>query len=562
MPILTRMLAPYLPVSAPLSQTGSSFNTLQSTGGLIYLGANPTGGPVVTEDNATELSAVYRCIAIIAETCGALELKTYDIDSTGMPVYVQSVFDRHLWDRPNPEMTRAAFWTTAFAWKVATGNAYLYAVTGASGLVVELWPLASRRVKVGRSKDGRKVYLIDNEIPEVDIAYGGNVIQIPGFGFDGLQGLSPIRSAAISLGLARAAEEYAARTFSQGSTPGGVIQTDSVLTGEQAEALSTRWERYHRGLANSHRTAVLDRGAKYTSVSINPEDAQLLETRKFQTVEIGRWFGVPPHLIGDVERSTSWGTGIEEQGRGFVTYTLNAHIEAFQQVVSDTLLGGTSRYVRWDTSPLLRGNLASMMGAYKTGIEGRIIKPNEARAELDMPPYEGGDDFQSATLSTDDVNSLGVLVRAGFDPVDSAKALGFPPIKHSGNPPVTVQAEARAEELRAPINVPSYISANARRGLAWNADGLGGDGLVDRTLREARMMADGSVSEDKVRRMSAWFARHLVDLDRPQNSNPDNDDYPGPGAVAWALWGGSPTNPRQAMDWADAKVAALDRAEE
>ena len=557
MPILTRMLEPYLPIASP--RTGKSFNTLQAPGGLIYLGTNPTGGPVVTEENAVELSAVYRCIAIIAETCGSLDLLTYDKTDSGAAVYVQSVFDRYLWDKPNPEMTRAAFWTTAFAWKVATGNSYIYAVPTATGLVAELWPLASSRVKVGRSKDGRKVYLLDNEIPEVDFAYGGNVIQVPGFGFDGMQGMSPIRAAAVGLGLARAAEEYAARTFSQGSTPGGVIQTDATLTGQQAEDLSVRWERYHRGLSNSHRTAVLDRGAKYQSVSINPEDAQLLETRKFQTVEIARLFGVPPHLIGDVERSTSWGTGIEEQGRGFVTYTLSAHIEAFQQVISCTLLSGTTRYIRWDTTPLLRGNLASMMGAYKTGIEGRIIKPNEARAELDMPPYDGGDQFQSASLSVEDVNSLGVLVRSGFDPVDAAKALGFPPIKHTGMPPVTVQSESRSGELRARVQVPSYISANAERGLAWNAEGLSGDGLTDGTVREAREMAGGSVTEDKVRRMSAWFARHRVDLDRPQNSNPDNEDYPGPGAVAWALWGGSPTNPRQAMDWADAKVAALDR---
>jgi len=117
-------------------------------------------------------------------------------------------------------------------------------------------------------------------------------------------------------------------------------------------------------------------------------------------------------------------------------------------------------------------------------------------------------------------------------------------------------------QVKARVDVPSYISANAERGLAWNAEGLAGDGLVDRTVREARELAAGSVTEDKVRRMSAWFARHLVDLDRPQNSNPDNEDYPGPGAVAWALWGGSPTNPRQAMNWADAKVASLDRAEQ
>ena len=166
----------------------------------------------------------------------------------------------------------------------------------------------------------------------------------------------------------------------------------------------------------------------------------------------------------------------------------------------------------------------------------------------------------SALTSALGIDSLTVAERAALmaQMSDGDVDAAFVPLLHTAQSRIASALTRAAASVRVRVDVPSYISTNAERGLAWNADGLAGDGLTDGTVREARELADGSVTEDKVRRMSAWFARHLVDLNRPQNSNPDNEEYPGPGAVAWALWGGSPTNPRQAMDWADAKVAALD----
>ena len=298
---------------------------LQSAGGLVFLGRTGAGQNI-TKDTAPEVSAFARCVQLIAAANAQFPLHTFistmSADGTEVPKRVRSQFDKILWGMPNDEQVPYVFWRIVFGHLASAGNAYLYVPGGGGAIPTEWWPLEPHRVAPLRLKDGTKGYMIDGRVALRDFMQGGEIIHIPGFGYDGLRGYNPIVLGAEQLGLARAAELYAGSIFDKGSPPGAVLSTDQKLTKVQADSLRDRWESLHRGVDNAHRVAVLDAGAKYASVSVDPETAQLLETRKFQVVEIARRMGVPPHLVGDVERSTSWGTGIEEQGRGFVTFTM------------------------------------------------------------------------------------------------------------------------------------------------------------------------------------------------------------------------------------------------
>lgn len=369
----------------------------QTSGGIVWLGRSKAG-PFVSQTTAPQVSAFYRCVRIIAAACGAFPLHVYEpqTDDQGRTYgkLVQSVFDELLWGMPNPEHVPMVFWRLVFGHLASAGNAYIY-VPSTGQLPEEMWPLAPDRVVPLRNKAGEKVYMVDGRIALTDFINGGEIIHVPGFGYDGLKGYNPIELAANALGLAMAAEEYAAGVFSDGGVPGGTLQTDQKLSKTDADALRDRWEELHSVGAGgkSHRTAVLDSGMTYQEVSVTPETAQLLETRKFQVVEIARMMGVPPHLVGDVERSTSWGSGIEEQARGFVTFTLEDYYVPAEQTITHVFLAGTPRYAKFNTGALLRGNLLERYQTYEIGIRSRVLNPNDARVLEELAPYEGGDDY-------------------------------------------------------------------------------------------------------------------------------------------------------------------------
>jgi HK97 family phage portal protein len=195
-----------------------------------------------------------------------------------------------------------------------------------------------------------------------------------------------------ALGLAVAAEEYGARLFGSGSLMAGVLQTDQRLDEDHAKALKARWRQKMAGLAHAHEIAVLDSGAKFQPVSFPPEDSQFIESRKFQVVEIARLYGIPPHMLGDVERSTSWGTGIAEQGIGFNVYTLRPWLARIEQTLSNELLPRGVN-CRFDVSELLRGDAKSELEAHQVAVLSGQETPNEARAARGMPPLPGGDEL-------------------------------------------------------------------------------------------------------------------------------------------------------------------------
>ena len=212
-------------------------------------------------------------------------------------------------------MSAPVFWATVLGHEVLTGNAFIWVVTDSNRMPVELWPVEPNRVQVGRHPDtNNKVYLIDGVVPQADF-FGpqqGNIMHVMGLSLDGLRGLSPIAKGNQSMALGLAAERAATSSMTSGSTPGGILSTEQVLSQEEAKAASEGWEQMHGGPAKAGKIAVFGKGTKWLQTQMNPDDAQLIETRKFQVSEVERWFGIPPHLMFDADKTTTWGAGIAE----------------------------------------------------------------------------------------------------------------------------------------------------------------------------------------------------------------------------------------------------------
>ena len=222
-----------------------------------------------------------------------------------------------------------------------------------------------------------------------------DVLHIPGLGFDGLVGYSPIAMAKNAIGMASACEEYGASFFANGASPGAVLEHPGVL--KDPEKVRTAWQEAYGGPHKANRVAVLEEGMKFTPISINPQEAQFLETRKFQLDEIARIFRIPPHMIGDLEHATF--SNIEEQSLEFVQYTLQPWLVRWEQAMQRTLLKPEEKknyFIRFNVDGLLRGNYATRMQGYATGINNGFMCPNDIRAleNLDLIPDElGGNTF-------------------------------------------------------------------------------------------------------------------------------------------------------------------------
>lgn len=354
---------------------------------LEWMGPGRTSARVgVNERRALAVMAVWRAVNLIAGTSAGLPLQPYREDGEArIRVGPESQAGRLL-DDPHPDMTKFELWETVYGHLLLWGNAYVLKVRNGLGQVVELWPIHPGRVRAGRADDGTKVYE----------ANGGQhswtdyeVLHIPGFGYDGICGVSPVRLAREGLGLALAAEEFGARFFGSGSLMSGILQTEQRLTQPQADAIKAQWKAKVSGIGNAHDVAVLDSGAKFQQMSIPPGDAQFLESRQFQVTEIARMFGIPPHMLMQTEKSTSWGTGIEQQAIGFVTYTLQPWLTRVEQRVTKMLQPGTV-YARYNVEGLLRGDSAAQAQFFTSMFQLGALSTNEIRAYKELPPVEGG----------------------------------------------------------------------------------------------------------------------------------------------------------------------------
>ena len=370
----------------------------------FFTGMSASGKPV-SQRSAMQMTAVYGCVRILSEAVASLPLQFYRYNDEGgkekatdHPLY----FILH--DEPNPEMTSYVFRETLMTHLLLWGNAYAQIIRNGKGEVMALYPLMPDRMTVGRDDEGRLYY--DYTTPQDDDVAGRKgtnkeykttrlrpyeVLHIPGLGFDGLVGYSPIAMAKNAIGLAIATEEYGSKFFANGAAPSGVLEHPGTI--KDPEKVREAWQAAYGGSGNSNKIAVLEEGMKYTPISITNEQAQFLETRKFQIDEIARIFRVPPHMIGDLEKSSF--NNIEQQSLEFVKYTLDPWVCRWEQAMAKSLLSPAEKgkYVfTFNVDGLLRGDYQSRMSGYATGINNGFMSPNDVRRleNLDLIPDEDG----------------------------------------------------------------------------------------------------------------------------------------------------------------------------
>lgn len=359
---------------------------LTSSSLLEYLGgAELDAGVSVSERSSLHMPAVWRAVSIIAGVSSALPLHTY---KAGTKERVPS----SLLADPHPELTPVELWRLCYAHRVLWGNGYLQKVRNGAGVVKELWPVTPDRVRVDREKPTAeeptgKVFWITDDWGAVHRKTPREILHIPGLGYDGVTGCSPVRLAAQGIGLAQAAEKSAARLFGSGNMLGGILQTEQRLDPEQANALKERWKAKMSGVQNAHEVAVLDSGASFQPVTMPYRDAQFLESREFQVVEIARMFGVPLFLLMETAKSTSWGTGLEQQAQGWVTFDLApTWLTPTEQRVTKELLPPGKEYAKYALAGLLRGDSAGRATFYRAMRDVGAYSANDIRALEDLTP--------------------------------------------------------------------------------------------------------------------------------------------------------------------------------
>jgi HK97 family phage portal protein len=361
---------------------------LTDTSILEMLGMEQTfSGKNVNEITALGLPSVWRAMQVTCNVPAALPFHAYrQVNASRVKAVGQGA---KLLDDPHPDMTPFELWQTVYFHRKAWGNAYLRKLRNQLGQVVELWPVHPGRVKVGRESDGgRKVYAIDGG---KEVLSDREILHLPGLGYDGICGVSPIRAARESIGMGLAAQEYGARLFGSGALATGILQTEQRLTQPQADALAKRWKEKRTGLQSAHDTVVLDKGAQFHQLSINPDDSQFLESRRFQVVEVCRWFGLPPFLMFETEKSTSWGTGLEQQALGWVKFDLGSDLTAVEQRVTKHVLRPAEDYAKYSIEGLLRGDSKARAAFYTSMWNLGALSTNEIRAYEEQAPVEGGD---------------------------------------------------------------------------------------------------------------------------------------------------------------------------
>ena len=366
----------------------------------FFLG-NSTSGKQVTERSAMQMTAVYSCVRILAEAVAGLPLHLYRYtEAGGKEKALDHPLYRLLHDEPNPEMSSFVFRETLMTHLLLWGNAYSQIIRNDKGEVIALYPLMPNRMTVDRDESGQLYYQYTT-VPEDAPTLEGttvdllpkDVLHIPGLGFDGLVGYSPIAMAKNSIGMAIACEEYGAKFFANGAAPGGVLEHPGTI--KDPQRVRESWQSTFGGTSNANKIAVLEEGMKYTPISISPEQAQFLETRKFQINEIARIFRVPPHMVGDLEKSSF--SNIEQQSLEFVKYTLDPWVIRWEQSIQRVLLTPEEKeqyYVKFNLEGLLRGDYQSRMNGYAIARQNGWMSANDIR-ELEnqdrIPTEQGGD---------------------------------------------------------------------------------------------------------------------------------------------------------------------------
>ena len=373
-------------------------NATSGTAFRFYLGSS-TAGKSVSERSAMQMTAVYACVRVLSEAVAGLPLHLYRYTDQGSK---EKATDHPLYfllhDEPNPEMCSFVFRETMMTHLLLWGNAYAQIIRNGKGEVMAIYPLMPNRMTVDRDENGQLFYQYQLSRDDAQTMKGSmvklkpsEVLHIPGLGFDGLVGYSPIAMAKNAIGLSIATEEYGSKFFANGAAPGGVLEHPGTL--KNPARVRESWNQAFGGSSNANKVAVLEEGMHFTPISIAPDQAQFLETRKFQLNEIARIFRVPPHMIGDLERATF--SNIEHLSLEFVKYSLDPWLVRWEQSMSRALFTDDEKknyFIKFNVDGLLRGDYQSRMSGYSVGIQNGFLSPNDVREleNMDLIPDELG----------------------------------------------------------------------------------------------------------------------------------------------------------------------------
>ena len=356
-----------------------------------YLFGRTTSGENVDEFKAMQTTAVYACVRILAEAVASLPIHVYERTETGKEKKVDHPLYFLLHDEPNPEMSSFVFRETLMTHLLIWGNAYVQIIRDRSGQVISLYPLLPDKMSVHRDESGKLYYKYKRQSEENPnfkekgdaILRAEDVLHVPGLGFDGLIGYSPIALAKNAIGMTLATENYGASFFKNGANPGGVLEHPGIL--KDPKRVRDSWNAVYNGVTNAHKVAVLEEGMKYTQVGIPPEEAQFLQTRKFQINEIARLYRIPPHMVGDLEKSSF--SNIEQQSLEFVKYTLDPWVVRLEQAFKRSLFLPEEKktyFVKLNVDGLLRGDYQSRMNGYAIGRQNGWLSTNDIRELEDL----------------------------------------------------------------------------------------------------------------------------------------------------------------------------------
>jgi len=407
-------------MSRLLELLGIGMPTAVSPDDPRWWGGTPVSeaGVRVTADSAMTLSTFWACVRFLSETIGSLPIMIYRREADGTR---GRATDNPLYDvlqrRPNDWQTAVEFKSMMQGHALLRGNAYAHILPGRRGAVDQLVPIHPDRVKIERLSNGRLRYMVAQKGRPALPYTPEEIFHLRGMSSDGVTGMSVIDYAANSVGLTMAAERYGSRFFKNDSRPGGILTTDKKLGTGTPERMRARWRETQAG---SHRgdVAILEEGLDFKAIGVPPEEAQFLQTREHQALDVCRWFGVAPHMVGVPGSVTEWGSGLEQLGRGVVTYTLMPWMVRWQEAIGrDLIIAPQTYYAEFVTEALLRGDTAARYEAYATARQWGWVSVNEIRRWENMNPVEGGDvylqpmnmtDAESATADT--ATNSGALV--------------------------------------------------------------------------------------------------------------------------------------------------------
>lgn len=365
-------------------------------------------GIPVGRSEAVAIPAVWACVRLISETMASLPLALYRSTADGKERATDHPLYGLLHDQPNPVATSFLWRETGQAHAMLVGNHYSQIIKDRGLYPTQLWPLDPECMTVIPGGGTLRYLYRVSGAPDVALMRD-DVLHVPGLGWDGVKGMSVIAHHAQTLGAAIAGDRYAAEFFGNSSRPDGFITMAGSLKDASAQRrMQQSWDEAHGAWGNKHRTAILEQGAEWKPMTIPPEQAQFIEARKLSRQEVASIFRVPPHLIGDVDRSTSWGTGIEQQTIGFVVYTLMPWLVRWEQCLNQQLLMPEERdryYFKFELKGLLRGDMAARTSFYNAMLDRGVFHADDVLELEDMNPQEKGAGkvyFIAANMQTKD----------------------------------------------------------------------------------------------------------------------------------------------------------------